>query len=269
MPDPQTRPHRRFNPLLDEWVLVSPQRLSRPWLGRSEPAAGAARRPATIRSAISVRETARAGDVRNPSTSDTFVFDNDFPALLTREPRTRSPPRTQSTTLLLAVPETRHLPRRLLLSAPRRVAPVAVDTPSCGASWTSGSSNCATLGARSRTSSYVQIFENRGAAMGASNPHPHGQIWASATVPDVPAREQASVRSAIARRAAACLLCDYLARRAAGRRSRVVCDNDVVRRRSYRSGRSGRSRRWCLPRAMLAGARRTDDGENGRRSPTS
>ena len=72
---------------------------------------------------------------------------------------------------------------------------------------------------------YVQIFENRGAAMGASNPHPHGQIWATATIPNEPAREQEAVRAYHASRGT-CLLCDYLALELA-RGERLVCENDA------------------------------------------
>ena len=71
---------------------------------------------------------------------------------------------------------------------------------------------------------YVQIFENRGAAMGASNPHPHGQIWATATIPNEPAREQDAIRAYHAARGT-CLLCDYLALELA-RGERLVCEND-------------------------------------------
>jgi UDPglucose--hexose-1-phosphate uridylyltransferase len=71
---------------------------------------------------------------------------------------------------------------------------------------------------------YVQVFENRGAAMGASNPHPHGQIWATATIPNEPSREQEAFTAHRAARGT-CLLCDYLAvERSRG--ERVVCENE-------------------------------------------
>jgi UDPglucose--hexose-1-phosphate uridylyltransferase len=72
---------------------------------------------------------------------------------------------------------------------------------------------------------YVQIFENRGAAMGASNPHPHCQIWATASVPNEPGREQASLR-AYWNAQQTCLLCDYLDLESRAR-ARIVCENDA------------------------------------------
>ena len=83
-------------------------------------------------------------------------------------------------------------------------------------------------GARPRTHgiSYVQIFENRGAMMGASNPHPHGQIWATATCRTSRRASSESLR-AHALQHGTCLLCDYLAVRTAGARERLVCENDA------------------------------------------
>jgi UDPglucose--hexose-1-phosphate uridylyltransferase len=211
-------PHRRFNPLMREWVLVSPQRLARPWLGRTEPAVAEAR-PAYDPDCYLCPGNARAGSARNPQYEGTFVFDNDFPALTPDAPEmTRLKPRD---TLLTSDPERgicrvvcfspRHdqsLPS-LAIDEVRRVVDVWVDQFS-------------DLGARPWIS-HVQIFENRGEAMGASNPHPHGQIWANGTLPGVPAREQASLAAHRATRGS-CLLCEYLALEQE-RGDRVVCAN--------------------------------------------
>ena len=75
---------------------------------------------------------------------------------------------------------------------------------------------------------YVTIFENRGAMMGASNPHPHGQIWANATIPNEPAKELASFRH-FQREHSACLLCSYLKLESA-MKERIVCENEAVYR---------------------------------------
>jgi UDPglucose--hexose-1-phosphate uridylyltransferase len=218
MPDLHDRPHRRFNPLLDEWVLVSPQRLARPWLGQVEPPASGSILTYDPDCYL-CPGNARAGNARNPRYERTFVFDNDFPAL-SAGPRIEVSQSGDG--LLLAAPEygicrvvcysPRHDAALPSLSVPdlRRVVDVWIE-------------QLGDLAAKSDMT-YVQIFENRGAAMGASNPHPHGQIWASSTLPDVPAREQASFeryRSAHS----SCLLCDYLARERTVS-VRVVVSND-------------------------------------------
>src|SRR5262249_40552637 len=80
------------------------------------------------------------------------------------------------------------------------------------------------LGARDEIN-YVLIFENRGAAMGASNPHPHGQIWATAGLPNEPAREQASL-AAYSQAHRVCLLCQYASIESA-RGERIVFETDT------------------------------------------
>jgi UDPglucose--hexose-1-phosphate uridylyltransferase len=213
-------PHRRFNPLLNEWVLVSPQRLARPWLGRIEPPP-AAQQPAYDSVCYLCPGNLRAGDVRNPNYEHTFVFDNDFPALLAGETSLKAG--ATPSELLVAQPERGIC--RVVCFSPRHDASIpclsveelsrVVDV------WVE---QFVALGALPAIS-YVQIFENRGASMGASNPHPHGQIWANETVPNLPAREGRQFATHRTSRGS-CLLCDYLAaeRQAA---ARIVCENDA------------------------------------------
>jgi UDPglucose--hexose-1-phosphate uridylyltransferase len=220
-------PHRRLNPLLNEWVLVSPQRLARPWLGRVEPPP-AEKQPPYDPICYLCPGNQRAGDKRNPKYEHTFVFDNDFPALvdetsLKAGATTSLKARSSTNGLLIAEPEPGIC--RVVCFSPRhdaslpcltieeltRVVDVWVD-------------QFVSLGALPGIT-HVQIFENRGASMGASNPHPHGQIWANGSVPTLPAREghqQAAHRSS----RGSCLLCDYLAaEREAG--ERLVCENEA------------------------------------------
>jgi UDPglucose--hexose-1-phosphate uridylyltransferase len=69
----------------------------------------------------------------------------------------------------------------------------------------------------------VQIFENRGQMMGCSNPHPHGQIWGTLTVPNEPGKEQAALAE-YREKHGVCLLCEYIAlEQSSG--DRVVCAN--------------------------------------------
>jgi UDPglucose--hexose-1-phosphate uridylyltransferase len=206
-------PHRRRNALTGEWVLVSPHRTQRPWQGQVErPPVPSI--PSYDPDCYLCPGNSRAGGVRNPQYESTFVFDNDFAAL-----RPDVPQRRIDEGGLLAAATERGICRVLCFTPDHgltlsRMAPAAirkvVDT------WTG---QFLELGAREFIRS-VQIFENRGEMMGASNPHPHCQIWASESVPNELAREDAAQRAY-----PGCLLCDYLEleRRAA---QRMVIEDD-------------------------------------------
>lgn len=210
-------PHRRFNPLTGEWVLVSPHRTKRPWQGQVEDAQHE-RRPAHDPGCYLCPGNARAGGVRNPDYTGTYVFDNDFSALLPGEPATM----TLHDDLLVAERESglcrvicfspRHdltLPQ-MPLEAIRGVVDV----------WAAQTEE---LGARDDIG-HVQIFENKGAVMGCSNPHPHGQIWAQRTLPNETARELANMRAYHAKHGRS-LLQDYVALELE-QNARIVCAND-------------------------------------------
>jgi UDPglucose--hexose-1-phosphate uridylyltransferase len=205
-------PHRRYNPLLDEWVLVSAGRTRRPWLGAEEADAVTERPPYEPACYLCPGNT-RANDEVNPVYADTFVFVNDFSAL---RPDTRMDALSEG--LLQAEGERGECrvvcfsPRHDLTlggmpaDAVRRVVDLWAD-------------QTAELGARFR---WVQVFENRGAAMGASNPHPHGQIWAGSALPVEAARESAT-QAAYAARTGRRLLLDYVAQESGG--PRVVTES--------------------------------------------
>jgi len=205
--------HRRYNPLLDEWVLVSPGRTRRPWAGAVEPEHRQALPPYDPDCYLCPGNARAAGDV-NPAYSTTFVFDNDFAAL---DPDAPTTPLTDG--LLRA--EGAAGTCRVVCFTPRHDAslggmPVGevrrvIDT------WAEQTSE---LGA---DYAWVQVFENRGVAMGASNPHPHGQIWAGSALPNEAGRERETQRrhlSATGRR----LLVDYAAQEQGG--PRAVVEND-------------------------------------------
>lgn len=196
-------PHRRYNPLLDEWVLCSPQRLERPWQGQLEAAAAEAL-PAHDPACYLCPGNARAGGVRNPAYTGTFAFDNDFPALLpAAEPEAPADP------LLTARPEAGTC--RVICYAPRHDASLATLEPAA----IRGVVDCwARESERLRALPFVghvQLFENRGAVMGCSNAHPHGQAWATAHVPSLAARRLAS-QAAYQAAKGRDLLGDYLER---------------------------------------------------------
>jgi len=195
-------PHRRFNPLTREWVLVSPHRTQRPWQGQVEETA-AEKAPEYDPQCYLCPGNARAGGVENPKYTSTFVFDNDFAAL---KPDTGAD-RFERGGLLLAETEPGicrvvcFTPRHDLTMAGMEIAGLClvVDT------WADQFSE---LGERPMIN-YVQIFENRGAMMGASNPHPHCQIWSSRSLPNEIVKEQNAQRNWRESRRS-CLLCDYL-----------------------------------------------------------
>jgi UDPglucose--hexose-1-phosphate uridylyltransferase len=215
--DLSNHPHKRHNVLTGEWVLVSPHRTKRPWQGKIEKATGE-HRPSFDPGCYLCPGNERAGGQKNPEYDATFVFDNDFAALLPDVPNVAMDERG----LLVARSERglcrvvcfspRHDRTLALMAAAeiRRVVDVWCD-------------EYAALGAREDIG-YVQIFENRGDIMGCSNPHPHGQIWATETVPQVPSLEEK--RQAEHRRMhGRCLLCDYVALELE-KKERVVVHNE-------------------------------------------
>jgi UDPglucose--hexose-1-phosphate uridylyltransferase len=215
-------PHRRYNPLLRQWILVSPQRTQRPWQGETTKAVTAS--GLTYDPACYLCPTnARSGGIHNPAYTGVFAFDNDFPALLPDEQPVQ-PTSPDDSPLLIAEPERGRC--RVLcfhpdhsLTLARMTVPDITDVVSAWAEET------ATLGALPWIN-HVQIFENRGAMMGASNPHPHCQIWATEHIPDEPLRELAA-QQAYHEEHHSCLLCDYIATELEHPEARVVVENEL------------------------------------------
>ncbi len=180
--DLKIHPHRRFNPLTREWVLVSPHRTRRPWQGQVE-AAASERLQQYDPHCYLCPGNSRAGGVHNPNYDGTFVFENDFAALkpdgAAGELREKE--------LILAISERGRC--RVVCFSPRHDLTLArmkvADIERVVEIWTS---EFVSLSSQPNIQS-VQIFENRGAIMGCSNPHPHGQIWANETIPDQLAKE--------------------------------------------------------------------------------
>ncbi len=215
--DLNENPHRRYNPLTREWVLVSPHRTKRPWQGQIEETARD-EQPAYDPQCYLCPGNARAGGHVNPAYEKTFVFDNDFAALLPDTPAGNF----NESDLLVAESE-RGLCRVVCFSPRHDLTLARMSVPAIRAVVDVWAAQYRELGDLPFIN-HVQIFENRGAMMGASNPHPHGQIWASETVPNESVKEIAAQKEYFQKHGSG-LLADYL-KLEIERGERIVVQNE-------------------------------------------
>ncbi len=208
-------PHRRYNPLAGRHVLVSPHRAKRPWLGQeNEPEPK--RRPSHDPDCYLCPGNERIGGETNPDYEATYVFDNDFPALLAESPDIENQgdglfaiePVTGQSRVICFSPD-----HNLTIPDLAREAMVAVVQ-----SW------CEESAALGRKYPWVQVFENKGAMMGCSNPHPHGQVWATSFLPDEVQAEDVNQRRHFREEGRAMLL--DIANQEAEFEERIVTRND-------------------------------------------
>ncbi len=199
-------------------MLVSPHRTRRPWTGRSEAPTPPA--PAYDPECYLCPGNRRANDAINPDYAHTFVFDNDFPALLPDA----GAERFEGGGLMVAQAEAGVC--RVICFSPRHDLTLArMSVEEIGRVIAVWRDEYRALGAKADINS-VQIFENRGDMMGASNPHPHCQVWATKSLTNEAAKELAA-QDAHLREHGACLICDYLElERTAG--ERIVFENEHV-----------------------------------------
>lgn len=178
--DPTEHPHRRYNPLTGEYIFVSPHRTKRPWQGQVEKTIPD-QRPSYDPKCYLCPGNERAGGKQNPKYASTFVFTNDFAALLPEVPKDHeaSQPLFQEKPVQGTSKVICFSPRHDLTMPEMDVVDIrkVVDV------W---AEQTAELGPKYQ---WVQVFENKGAMMGCSNPHPHGQIWALDDLPNEPAKE--------------------------------------------------------------------------------
>jgi UDPglucose--hexose-1-phosphate uridylyltransferase len=219
MPEPAFQfPHRRYNPLRKEWVLVSPHRTQRPWQGEVNTASGFADVHYDPTCYLCPGNE-RAGGEKNPQYEKVFVFNNDYAALLPDSPD----PDTQGWPALLKAERERGICRVVCFHPDHSLTLARMDVADIRHVVDAWASQYGDLG-RMDEIDYVQIFENRGAMMGASNPHPHCQIWATEHVPDEPAAESEALAE-YRHEHKSCLLCDY-AQVEKEATTRVVCENE-------------------------------------------
>ena len=168
--------HKRFNILTGEWVLVSPHRAKRPWQGQNE-AVNNQKRPSYDENCYLCAGNTRINGEVNPKYTDVFVFTNDFAAL-----QNDSPTFNVNDGLLKAESET-GICKVICFSPDHSKSLADMSSEEIQKVVCAWQKEYAKL-AKQPTINYVQIFENKGAVMGCSNPHPHGQIWSQSTLPN-------------------------------------------------------------------------------------
>lgn len=178
--NPLDDPHRRYNPLTGQWILVSPHRAKRPWLGAQETPA-CEDLPVYDPHCYLCAGNQRVSGERNPAYCGTYVFTNDFSAMMPDTPM--APPADD---MLFRSESVRGTSRVICFSPDHSKTLPELSLPALEEIIKTWQTQTAELG---RQYPWVQLFENKGTAMGCSNPHPHGQIWASSFLPNEIVRE--------------------------------------------------------------------------------
>ena len=211
-------PHRRFNPLINEWVLVSPHRAKRPWQGQKETVANDGMPDYDPHCYLCPGNVRANGEV-NPQYRSSFVFENDFAALKQEEIDFNE---TNETTFFKIKPE-RGISRVVCFSPIHNITLPEMELSSIEEIIRTWQREYADLGTIDYIN-YVQIFENKGSVMGCSNPHPHGQIWAQSSLPTKVEKTQNSLKTYYEKNGSNLLL-DYLKKELEAI-ERIIIEND-------------------------------------------
>lgn len=215
--DFESHPHRRYNILTGEWVLVSPHRTKRPWLGKVENSI-IEKKPSYDENCYLCPTNTRVGGSKNPDYKSTFVFDNDFAALLNDAPEGKI---EKGNGLLKAESESGIC--RVINFSPDHSLTLAHMEQDAIVEVVNTWINQYSELAATENINHVQIFENKGDIMGNSNPHPHGQIWAQKTIPVEPAKKSFHQKKHFEEKSSG-LLADYL-KVELQERERIVFEN--------------------------------------------
>ena len=209
------KPHRRYNLLTGDWVLVSPHRAQRPWQGQKE-ASLQDNRPQYDSNCYLCPGNERASGHQNPQYNDTFVFTNDFAALMPD-----IPVQSIKQDNLFKTDTVQGTCRVICFSARHDLTLAEMQPKDIQKVINLWAEQVNELGSTYR---WVQIFENRGEVMGASNPHPHGQIWASDALPNEPFKENTN-QQAYFEKNKSVLLLNYLTKEIE-QKERIVAENE-------------------------------------------
>lgn len=208
--------HRRKNILTNEWILVSPHRLNRPWQGQSEELTKDTR-PEYDESCYLCPTNTRANGESNPEFKETFVFENDFSALS----RDKISAKLEIKDDLFEVSNASGIAKVICFSAKHNLTMASMEKKDITKVIKLWAKEVSEL---SKTYPWIQIFENKGAIMGCSNPHPHGQVWACDFLPTEAEKEYRSQKEYFAKNNSKMLL-DY-AKREIDEQERIVYQND-------------------------------------------
>jgi len=207
--------HRRYNPLKGEWILVCPHRMKRPWKGKVDKPEEKII-PAHDPSNPLCPRAHRPNGVLNPDYQSTFVFENDFPALLDDIP---DPEQSEDELFQMSGAQGNC---KVMCFHPRSDLTLALmsheEIRTVIDKWAELQEE---LG---RKYSWVQIFENRGAVMGCSNPHPHCQVWSSSYIPNEAEVKDRQLRNYQTKHGSN-LLIDY-AQKEITKQERIIMSND-------------------------------------------